>query len=203
MKKRISLILVALLLICGTSWGIWRLCRTDKLAKVRQLQAAMAKLPPDQRGQQFQQIRQAMAELTPAQREEAGRAMWQQRQRQMQRTAAIYAALPPDQKQAFLDKQIDEMERRRQEMEAARQQAAQGGAAGSQGDGQGGRGRGPGASNPNGNVAGQQRANRRMQMLDSSTPADRAQMHNYFQALQGQYAQRGMQPPGGRGGGFF
>ena len=44
---------------------------------------------------------------------------------------------------------------------------------------------------------------RMKQMLDSSTPGERASRQIYFQALSQRAAQTGMSMPGGRGGGGF
>ncbi len=128
--------------------------------------------------------------------------------REWGRRAAIYAALPPDKKEAFLDQQLAEMQRMMAAMRAAAQQAGQQANAGNpQG---GGQGRGPNQPNANrgnqGRVAGQGRMDGAKRFLDSSTPAERAQGQIYMQALQQRAAQNGTPMPfGGRGGGggFF
>ena len=210
-RNRAILVAVVLLLTCTTALGVWSLCRTDpNLKKVQQLQARLAdpKLSTQERASRMVELGKAMEPLTRAQREQARRSRGEQMRREWGRRAAIYAALPPDKKEAFLDQQLAEMQRMMAAMRAAAQQAGQQANAGNpQG---GGQGRGPNQPNANrgnqGRVAGQGRMDGAKRFLDSSTPAERAQGQIYMQALQQRAAQNGTPMPfGGRGGGggFF
>ena len=210
-RNRAILIVVVLLLTCTTALGIWKICRTDpNLKHVQQLQAKLSdpKLSAQERAKRMQELGKAMEPLTRAQREEAWRSRGEQMRREWGRRAAIYAALPPDKKEAFLDQQLAEMQKMRDAMRAARQQAGQqGNAANAQGGGQGPNQRN-GAQGNQGRVAGQGRMDGAKRFLDSSTPAERAQGQIYRQALMQRAAQNGTPMPfggrgGGGGGGFF
>ena len=105
----------------------------------------------------------------------------------MNKQIAAYFAAIPDQRNAILDKQIQEMEKRRKEWEARRidqmGQSQNGGTTGQAGQSQnanaGGGPRGVRATTPE---AMEQRRN---QHLDHSTPQQRAQRTAYFpQAVQ-------------------
>ena len=129
--------------------------------------------------------------------------------REWGRRAAIYAALPPDKKEAFLDQQLAEMQKMRDAMRAARQQAGQQGNAA---NGQGG-GQGPNQRNmrPRQSRAGCRPRAAWMAPSGFSIPArlrKRAQGQIYRQALMQRAAQNGTPMPfggrgGGGGGGFF
>ena len=127
-------------------------------------------LPHEQFQLKFRELQQARSELTDKQREELRRGRRGGRGPFDRRIIANYASLPAEKKQAFLDEQIDAMEKWQEQMAAAGQQ--QGGSAQDH--------RGP---PPGGNFAGQRGMNWRKQMLDFATPADRAQVQIYFQDL--------------------
>jgi truncated hemoglobin YjbI len=208
-RKQAILIAVALLLMTTTAWGIWKHYRgAAKPPTIQQLQARAndPKLSPEERRKHRREFRNAINQLTPEQQMEIFLPMAERWQRQMNRLGAIYASLPADKKDAFLDQQLAAMqaerERRQQEREAERQAAQQGNPANAQGGGQGnGNQRNFGQGN-DGRVAGQGRMNFMKQMLDSSTPEERAQGQIYRQALGQRAAQTGVSF-GGRGGGFF
>jgi hypothetical protein len=125
-------------------------------------------------------------------------------QRRMTEMAAAYCNMTPDQKSAYMSQFVADMQKRQQEWEARRaaDQAQNGGSA-QNGSGQGGNGRG-GAGGPGGgaNRFNQQARNqRRLQMLDNTTPEQRAQMNVFRQGVQQQCAQQGITPPRFMGGG--
>ena len=200
MSKRTLIIVVVILLVSATAWAIFRRHGPDpKVEQVRQLQAALdPNLPQEQFQLKFRELQQAHSELTEKQVEElrrngrggpGGRGLFSRK------TIATYASLPPDKKQAFLDQQIDAMEKWREQMETARQQMD---ASGQQQGGSAQDHRGPPRG---GNVAGQRAMQWRKRMMDSTTPAERAQIQIYRQDLNNQRIQRGLPPL--HGGGFF
>ena len=211
-RNRAILIAVVLLLTCTTAYGLWRLCRTDpNLKHVQQLQAKLSdpKLSTQERVKRMQELGKAMEPLNQEQRRQAMRSGGEQMRREWGRRAAIYAALPPDKKEAFLDQQLAEMQRMREAMRAAAQQAGRQANAGNAGNAQGGR-QGPNQPNAKrgnqGRVAGQGRMDGAKRFLDSTTPAERGQGEIYMQDLMQRAAQNGTPMPfGGRGGGggFF
>jgi hypothetical protein len=118
----------------------------------------------------------------------------------MQQRINAYFALPPDKRQAELDRQIKQEDLMRQAFEAAR--AAGGGGPGGPGSGgpSGGPGRGgPGGGGPGGPGGGQagggppggpprggsedERNNWRKRMIDSTSPQQRAQYTEYRRAM--------------------
>ena len=151
-KRKITVGVVAIiLLVVGSVWALRS--RTDpQVEKVKQLQAEAFKpgTTPEQRRQNFDLVRQEMDKLSPDQRREVRDQMRQGFQRRMDQQIKEYFALPPKERTAYLDKQINEMEKRRKEWEARRAQAGQSGLAGRAGGqsanaGAGGPPGGPGA----------------------------------------------------------
>ena len=119
MKKRtiaIALILL-LLLIGGTVWAM----RSRKDPKVAEIKAKMqqARTQGQQPSEkQRQEFFKEIEHLTPDQRRQVFEGMRGNMERRMNQRIAAYFALPPNQRTAFLDKQIQEDEKRRKEMEA-------------------------------------------------------------------------------------
>jgi hypothetical protein len=176
MKRPIRRLLpAALLLLVGAIW----LFRPDpRVARAKALRselfgAAGKQLPADQRRQKWQEYRAVTKGLTPAQR----RALGGERRKQKQREIGRYFRMSPQEKARFLDAQI----RREQQMRQSTQ--AGGGAAGW---------RGPGGANPFGKRSEQERDQRRQGFLDATTPAERAQMHEFMRDLSARRQQLGM-----------
>lgn len=162
---------------------------------------------------QEKQFREERRELDDARRQKA--------QADMAKRAAEYAGLKTQaERDAFLDKQLDEMQNRRREME--QRMLAEGRTPGQRGTPPGGGPGGPppgAAANPAGAPAGgppgegggrrgppsEDRRNQAFrERLDNSTPAERAQMQQMFDALRKRAEAKGisMGGPGGGGGGF-
>src|SRR5690606_680098 len=137
-------------------------------------------------------------------RREAGNAF----RDRMRATMKEYRALPKAKRTAFLDKQIDEMERRssqfRRDREQNRNRSAAGGAS-SSGTGAGAPpATGGSASAGNGPQRGgdrpppspERRLEWRRQMLANSTPQERAEADLYFGDLNARREARGLEPFG-------
>ncbi len=141
--------------------------------------------------EQRDQFRQAMRQLTPDQRRQLQEPMREQMAQRMNKMVDGYFALPPEKRKQYLDKQIQEGEKRRKEWEQRRQQQGAGSGQGGQGQnpgntaggganrpgwgpdqsGQGQANGGPGGRGPR---TPQQRAQHRNQRLDHTTPEQRA-----------------------------
>jgi hypothetical protein len=194
---------VLLLLIAGAAWAIKSSLANSQMEKVKQMQEAMAKLPPDQRRQGWEGLQKEMGKLSDAQREQ----LWDQRraegERRMKKQIDDFLAAPPSQRNAILDKQIADEERRRKEREARRAQGGQGQNLGGPNSSQAGAGQGPNAGQQPGgrNRSPEAQSANRNRRLDNTSPAQRAQQAAYFAALQKRRIERGMPASPGRGPG--
>ena len=186
----------------GIVWALSSRGTDPQVQKVQQLQAELfaEKTPPEQRRQRFEVLRKETEQLSPEQREEVRHQMRQQFERRMQERVDAYFALPPEQRTAHLDQQIDAMEQRRKEWESRRARQGQT-QQGQTRQGQprrdaGARGRGGNRRN----MSAEQRSQRRKQRLDRSTPEQRAKRTAYFDALRKRRQERGLPDfPRGRG----
>jgi hypothetical protein len=190
----------------GAGWFLWPDGQVGKVRALRQelFSEAGRALPPDQRRARWEEFRKEQEKLTPEQRRQLGEDMRQQRRAEMTR----YFAMSPAERQQYLDRRIDDMERRRQEW------AQQGGGPGRGPGGGPGRGFGPGGPGgapggpggaPGGGPPGapggtttQERDQRRQSFLDGSTPTERGQMMLFMQDMNNRRAERGLPPMGGR-----
>ncbi len=185
MRRWYSLILVSLLLL-GFGW--WYFREDPDLAAARALQAQLAALGEkatwEDRRKLMDQMRGHMENLTEEQRRSLFQEMRAPFQNQMRAAVDGYFALPPAQREAYLDQQIREMERRR----AAMQQRFAARPPGESPPGAGGRpprgdrpGGGPNAG-PGGGPGGRDAGG--SGMLDRSTPVERARNTAYTTAIQ-------------------
>ena len=193
----ISGLAVGLLAAAVGGWYYWSPGLSPKVVEAQELGKQLFQqnngLTPEQRREQFQQFRQAIEQLSPEER----RQMWQNREggggfreRMDQQMNAYFALSPPD-RVAFLDRQIDEREKRRKEFAQMRGD-------GQRGDGQrGGWGRGGGDRDGRGWGGGGNRDDRRRRRLDGTTPKQRAQWTAYRKAMEARRRERGL--AGGRG----
>jgi hypothetical protein len=199
-KRKIAIATIAiLLLIVGTVWAFRS--RTDpRVEKVKQMEAELFKQNKMPDRAKMEEIHKAMQDLSPEQRHEVmeqGRAYFERR---MDERVNAYFALPKEQRTAYLDKQIKEMEDHRKQMEANRPQG-QGGSGGGPG-GPGGTPPGAGGPPPGGPPQGgppsgnnaDARLLRRNQRLDSSTAEQRAKRSAYFAQLQQRRSELGLPP---------
>ena len=199
MKKIVTLgAVVLLIVVAGTVWAYRRHRVDPQMQKVMKLQATAfdQKIPQDQRLAMGSQIRTEVEKLAPEQRRQFFGQMMGGFQRIVNQRAAAYCKLPPDQRTAFLDQQIDEMQKFQQAMQSQRaaNPPPNGGNA-QNGNGPGGQG-GPGRPGAAGKFDQQARNQFRNQMLDSSTPEQRAQLGSFFQAFGQRCQERGLPAPG-------
>lgn len=189
---------LAFLLLVGLVLGAFR---PSPLDRVKQLQTELASadlkaLPPDQRKAKFEELRTAVKGLSDDQRWELAAPMREKQKAEMDR----YFALGPKEKTAYLDERINKMEEMKKVFEKKG-----GGFGGPPGGGFGPRpgsgGPPPGVAGPPGGKGpptGPQADDRRKQMLDRTTPEERAQKDAFRKDLEARRKQRGL-PPGGRG----
>ena len=186
---------LAFLLLVGLVLGALRPSPVDRVRRLqKELASADVKaLPPDQRKARFDELRTAMKGLSDDQRWELAAPVREKMKAQMD----SYFALGPKEKTQYLDEQINRMEHFKKEF------AKKGGG----GRPPGGGGPGPGAGGPPGSrtgptgkgpPTGAQADERRKQMLDRTTPEERAQKDAFRKDLEARRKQRGL-PPGGRG----
>jgi uncharacterized membrane protein YgcG len=218
MKKIVTLGLVVVVLIAGTVWAMRRHRVDPQVQKVLQMQqqAFQQQLTEAQRRAAFDQYRRAMKGLSDGQRQQVREQGFAFGQRRMTDMAAAFCKMSADQKTAFLNQFISDMQKRQKEREARRAaDQAQGGSNGQGGDGSQGGGSGSGDSNAQGGRGGpgggpggnnrfdqQARNVRRLQMLDNTTPEQRAQMSVFRQSVQQQCLQQGVPVPRMGGGRF-
>ncbi|MEM8680827.1 MAG: hypothetical protein AAGF97_15870 [Planctomycetota bacterium] len=200
-KRWIPLVIGILLVIGGgVTWAMWPR-EAPEVKQVQQIANQMfaEETTNEQRQALRDQMRDLRDNLPEEKRQEVFRAMGDQFRQQMTEHIREYATLPEDQRQEFLDRDIDRMEEMRRGFEQRRQrdgERREGGAAG----------QGRGAGGPDGNRrprTEEEREQRRRARLDNTTPEDRAHFMAYMQAINARRAERGLEPmrrPGpGRG----
>ena len=190
---------VLLLIVVGILWAISN-HEDPQVERVRQLQAkAFAdEVPREQRRELFEQLRSESEKLSDEQRRSLRSEAFANRRQEMQRRIRQYFELSAEQRVAYLDEQIDDMEQRRNEWEQrARQREANGEQR--RGDRRLEFGRGGGGGR-RGNATAEQRNDRRRNFLGMSSATDRAQFMAYIEALNQRREERGLDPL--RRGGF-
>jgi hypothetical protein len=213
MWKRVVAISVAIVLLFGgTAWA-WRHFRYNyHLKKIQALQAEFGSdMTEEQRRELREKMRAEMDQLSPEQRREAMRPMFQRRQADEQKHLDDYFAMNAEQKAAAIAKDAAAEQERRQRFEARRQQRDGAGQNGTSpgGPGSGGSG-GPGGDGPStqsgdpppppaqsdgrANWRNMSPTQRRNQMLNSTTPEQRAQRAAYRQDMAAQRAEMGLPP---------
>lgn len=202
---------VAILLFFAAGWLVWANMEDPKVTEVKALQQELfsdANLDDAARRERFGQLREKMDGLTEEQRDAIRGSMFEGfRQRENARMAE-YFALPADQRVAYLDAEIKQMEDRRKQWAARRNsgddRGPPGGGRGGFG-GRGGQGGGPGGGGRGGpGQDPQERKDRQRNRLDNSTPTERAQRTAYFEDMAKRREELGLPPmqwgrPGGRG----
>lgn len=215
-KRIIAIAVVAILLLGGAVWAFLRNQPDPQVEKVKQMQAEMFKedMTPEQRRENFQLVHQEMEKLTPEQREQVHQEGRERFERRMDEQIVAYYALPAEQRVAYLDKQIQEMEQHRKEWESHRGQGGPfgpppGGAGGPPGGaggppgGPGGPQAGGGPPTPPRDNSSEARQQRRNQRLDRSTAEQRSLRSAYFAEMQKRRTELGLpaSPFPGRGPG--
>ena len=210
-KRKIGIAAVVLvLLIACVVWAFKSRAdaQVERLKKMQDELFAGGPPKPDD----FDRMRKEMDKLSPDQQRQVWDHGRENFQRQIRKRVDEYFAASPEKRKEVLDKHIAEMEKMRKEMEKRR--AAGGGQSGQPGGGPGpaGPGGGPAAGQggpPGGPGTGPGGPNRtpgnpsegRNRMLDSTSPAQRANMAAYMSALQKRRLELGLPPfPGPMGG---
>lgn len=182
MAKRVTVALVVLALLTAAGvWAFWpgKPPVDPEVAHAVELQTQLSKAieEPEQIKDHMQtitELRDSMIKMTPEQRMEVMNGPGGPRER-MRKDAQAYAELPPEERANYLDEKIDEMQRM---MESLRQM----GPPPQMAEGQGGR---------RFNMDGDRR-DRARNMLNNSTPEERAAVSEYFQAIMDRRRERGM-----------
>jgi hypothetical protein len=195
-KRRIGIAAaVLMLLIAGAAWALRP--RSDaQVEKIKQMQDEMLASGRPPRPEDFDRMRRETAQLSDAQRRQVGEHMRDNMQRRMEKQIDDYFALPPQKRTAYLDKQIQDEEKRRKEREARRAQDA-GNRSRNPQNGQGQSANAGGGRNANPNARSEGR-NRR---LDGTSPDQRAKQAAYRAAMQQRRIALGLPPGPGRPGG--
>ena len=200
---------VALLLLAAVGWLVWSMLPDREVEAAKELftQVRNPEISAEERDRLRTELRAMTENLNEGQREQVFREFGQSMRRQFTERIDKYFELPEDQRVAYLDEQIREMEKWRQAREANR---------GEGGNGRGGQAGGPGRGGPGGPPGGDRRGNRgddgsgmsgRRRMLDRTSAEERAKFTEYMQAMQERREQLGLPPMrfgpprGGRGGG--
>ncbi len=210
MKKMVAIGVAIVLLITCT---VWAFCRHRVDPQVQKLVQAQKKafdeqLTEEQRREMLRNFRAETRKLSDSQRQQVFSQLRPLMERRANAQMDAYCRMTADQKAAYLNQRIAEMQRWQQEREARRAaEQAQGGS--SPQDGGNGQ-NGGNAQNGNGQGGGENRFNRqanasqrRSQMLSNSTPEQRAERTTFVQDFRQQCAVQGVAPPTrGFGGGF-
>jgi hypothetical protein len=176
--KRLVKWMAALAFLAVTGWAVWYFWPDPQLAEARELRAQLTgengrSLTPEKRRELWGQLRHTMDQLSPEQRRTLGAEQRKARQQQL----ADYFKLSPEERKAYLDRQIDRMEALRREMNPMR------------------------AQNGNAPFAGQRpRTPEERDRLDATTPDERAQRAEFFRDLQTRRQERGLGGSPLRGG---
>lgn len=176
--KWMKLSVLGVLLVAGLGW-VWSHFRTDPQVAVaramqRQLMGAEGEqLPETERRELWTKLREQVAEMTPEQRRE----VFEGARGGFEERIDKFFTLTESQRQAFLDEDIDRMEKFR----------AQAGKDSKNDRGPRGGGR---------NASADKRNEMRRSRLDRTTPEQRAKFSEYRRQLQARRQQRGLAPVG-------
>ena len=209
-KRRMVLVL-ALALALLTGWAIWRFggrSEDPRITEIRTLQRELAaKYPPGQaisgpvdaaaRVAAIGQVMAKVQQLPPELRPQAMRVGQDTFRKMMEGKVSTYFSLPAEKRQDFLDQEIRQMEFMRKAFEAGQTVAAFFGGGKSAG---GKRGEGVGPRPPFGPPGGSEgdRNRFRKQIIDSTSPEQRARFVEYIGAIERRRGQLGlpaMPPP--------
>jgi hypothetical protein len=196
-RKKTVLLIVGFILIL-IIFLYWFFRPSAQMAKVQAMRRDLfaqsrGKLSQQELRDKFEALRNEQAKLTAVERKQLAEEARKRRKADLEH----YFTLTKAEKNKLLDQRIDQMEAMRRQMEAAK------------GSGRGAPGSGnaagfpPGAGGQDGSPGRNQedRERRRKEMLDSTTPEERAQMDQFRKDMQARRAQRGLAPlPGGPGG---
>lgn len=219
-----------LLVMCGsTVWGAKYLMAARQMSAVRTASAELfseetRNLPEAERRAKFESLREqyeALPEAMQQQLREEREQRWEARETQQ---LTEFFALPPAERKAAIDKEIDREEERRKEwekrrVERDRERAARGESGGDRGGRNSGGGggassagsggssnapsaeRGRGGGGRSGYRDPERRNEWRKKRLDNSTPEGRAMRAEYYRLKAQRRAERGLASSSGRGWG--
>jgi hypothetical protein len=212
-----ALAAVVALALLGAWWLGWFGAAVDpRVAEIQKLREELAAKYPDGRGPanlveatamatDMYALRQKIEALPEDLRPQAERGGGSMFRNAMRARIDAYFTAPPPQREAVLDRQIDEMEIMRKAFEAAEKvTAAFGGGGASNGGGGSGGGAGAGAAapppgGPMRSTNEEERNKFRKGIIDRTSPAERARYVEYWRAVGERREQRGLPPmPWGR-----
>jgi len=184
--------LALLLLMAGLVWAM----RPDPhLSRVKELQKELAEnkgLSPDERKARFIELRDNMKHLTDDQKWELSAPMRARQKAEMDR----YFALSSKEKAKYLDDKIDQSEKMRKQFDSKMKGNGGAGGGGFNAGNFGGGPSGAGSGGPGGNGQKQRSSDeiekRRREMLDRSTPEERAQRDAFRKEMNDRRRQRGL-----------
>lgn len=222
MPKQAKWGLAALVLLLGAGGGGWYLLNQSQgeeldpeVAEVKQIveqeivpqmQQAFESKPEEQpkktpeqqqaedaeRIKQFEELRKKTENFSEAQKNQMGDVMMKIMLGMMTKTASEYHSLPENQKQAFLDQQIDRMTAMRKTMRRPQDNNGNNQANNNNNGGPFGPGR-------NRNGTKEQQEQWRRKWLDNTSPAERAQLEQFFSDMRARAEERGLPTQGPRG----
>lgn len=206
-RRALATLVLLLLVSLPCLWAAGFFATPRAVAEVRQLvDSQVAEYDRVARGEvpyasapSASPVWERMRELSPAHREQVGPELGRLWEAHERAEMGSYFALPPEQRQAELDRRLKAEADRRAKWQAEREKREQERAART-GDGGGAAGRGPaaaGAAAPRGGTE-ESRLQRSKARLDRTTPETRAQQAEYRRALEARRNQLGL-PTGGGG----
>ena len=173
-KYRYPLLLIVLLI---AGWFIFRAVRVDaSMQKVKSLQQAIAAAAPQERAEKMKEFREAVEQLSPEQR----RALFEEGRKKREAEMERYFTLSKEEKKKYLDRDIDRMEQFRKQMQSGNNTALAS--------------RGPPQGAGRANSSPEDRERRRKQMLDNTTPEQRAHRDQFRKDMEDRRRQRGLGP---------
>lgn len=200
-KQWMPIGVLTLLLVAGAAIWASRSGEAPEVTEMKQLANQImdtdANASDEERQKTGERMRELRENMTQEQRREVGNVF---RERMFQRTRE-FAALPEEERNAFLDEDIDRMEQMRQRFRDRGDRGgrgggpgAEGGRGGQRGGGEGRGGEGRGGRGDRANMTEEERDSRRRQRTDSISPEDKAYMGEYFKAIAARREERGMEP---------
>ncbi len=196
LKARKVSIGIAFFVVAGgmTVWGMIR-SAAQQSTLPEELSVASLKSQMSEGSDQFRQTMRAQEDLTDEQRQELRRNMREVMGSMMTERVDEYYAAAPEEKDAVLDRHIDEFQERMKEWRKRREERRreQGDDADQERNREEWRERMRGRR---GGGTSEQRKSR----SESRDPDQMVRMMSYFQALRSRMTERGIESPGGRGG---
>ena len=159
-KNKIIILSVLLaLLLLGSGYALYSYSSNSTLRQYQTLTAEMnmekmRDMPAEERKEYFENMKNLREKMTEPQKEKADDSMRERFQTQMSEKMNKFFALPPEERKAELDKEVDRMAGMMKNFGGGKGGAPGGAGAGKAPDGANGRGQGGAPNAGNGNVAG-------------------------------------------------